>query len=178
MLKPELLRRAWPAGYLLRVGLQTEGGWMCTGSGADVSRYIHLESQITGYLKQGRFYVQGSPSFAVGGATDLLPLVDPAEVATWALLKVELARLAWPESSIFPNLTWTYWPEDGGVWDLDALGVVGEARALVRSFPDLGTSDPAEALVLALISVRKRENIPDASTSNLPDAPPLDPGPR
>ena len=169
MLNPDLLRRAWPHGYLLRVGLRTVGGWLCTRTGANVSRFIHSETQISGYLDSGRFYSHGNPSFLIGDATDLLPNVDPTDVATWALLKTELALAVWSQYSVFvyPDLTWTYWPEDGGVWDLDALGVVGEARALVRSFSDLNTKDPAEALVLALISLRKHEppqSIPNTSS--------------
>ena len=175
-LDPDLLRQAWPYGYLLRQGLKTFGGWMYVGGGADISHYLHIETHILGYLRQNRFYVSGSPSFLLGDQPDLLPLVDVQETASWAVLKAELARAAWPGQDLFlwPDLAWTYWDEDGGTWDLDALGSQGDTRTLVRSFSGIATKDPAEALVLALVQLRQHVRDPeleqvlqDASTPDL-----------
>ncbi len=109
---PELLRRAWPDGYLAMRGVATIGNWSCVyvGESRDeknepmpgkrhaIWRYFtgwELACSL-GEAPDWRYRPSnldaGVPAARVAEIDDLLPVVDPSETATWACLLRDLAE--------------------------------------------------------------------------------------
>ncbi len=135
----DLLRKAWPEGFLAMQGVSTVGGWI----------FVNI---CWANLGDGQSFTSRHDQAAVS-AGDLLPNVDPADTATWACLLRDLADAAGSSSL---NLVWmrkdrAHYPEGHRVmWILKNEREDGCIRCFY-----IDTDDPAEALVLARIQLRK-----------------------
>ena len=193
-IEKELLWEAWPEGYLAIQGVSTVGGWQYLGESPGGQRWfrnkpgLHL---LRAHKENGEY-----PAHWPGGwfatdlrvpekphkSGDLLPNVDPTDVATWACLLQDLAEaaglavvknLTWrtPGREMGP-MTWLLSGDDFAIGDgLAEFAVIasrafsadgGEAleravNAMVARMVDfdIDTDDPAEALILARIQLRK-----------------------
>jgi len=165
----DLLWKAWPRGYIAILGAGTVGGWLCrwVGMNGRVSHFFILETievDNDGY-KHPRFReVKVSPRGGKGPIEpvsgdvaavkrgDLLPKVDPSDVATWACLLADFAAAVWPGREALA-WTWQRWDSDG-VWALCAVRPKETDKGMTHVF-DIETDDAAEALVRARIQVRE-----------------------
>jgi len=155
MIDRRQLRKAWPDGYLDVRGVRTVGGWernavewIAPGEQAHehVARTYSTE-ELTEVIRKG----------------ELLPDVDPADTATWACCLEDLARAAHFVPSVLTSkgiVTGILWglgskersPQEDG-WKLAVLADGGEL--FDHTFYGIDTTDPARALVLARIQIRK-----------------------
>lgn len=163
-----LLRQAFPAGYFAGRGVFTLGRYQCEGR-TGLSRAF--STGCAPVKARADFGSTGipvnnvqAPIFAdVLAAGDLLPLPDPEDVATWACLLAELARRQGVVDRPYePNTgwAWTQGPNDGkrlpGEPPYWTLVVTSGQGWVSRNIHDLPQSDPAEALVAALIQGREQ----------------------
>ncbi len=137
----KLLWKAWPDGALAMLGVSTVAGWLWDGF-----RWRRCSKNAVGsYLRQG------TPEPGELRSGDLLPNVDPTDVATWACLLDDLARAsARLGSAERYDRTWSNTDEG---WRLfwqhrENSNITGTAFYLID------TDDAAEALVRARIQVR------------------------
>lgn len=176
-MKRDLLRRAWPKGYLAARGARTVGGWTCMGLVENEHKFwmradfwvapdmISLygrcrdDGEILGYGNASPLNV--SPWTTARKAGDLLPSVDPADRATWACLLADLAAAAGvPERPLqIPGL---YQYKDGWGLNVTWQGDKGPEQLGMMVLLPWGTyrfaadtDDPTLALVLARIQLRE-----------------------
>jgi hypothetical protein len=153
----DLLRRAY-GDFLAVPGLATVGGWRCV-QGPKAPLW-HKMTRDHGATLIGSV---GLDAFCVPG--DLLPLVDPADAGSWAILLRDLAVAAEPAwADVAVNLTWHASPMPPGgprwCWYLGHEEFRAESGRSAGDIMDpfiTDESDPARALVLARIAVRERE---------------------
>lgn len=153
----ELLWQAYPNGFLAMRGVSTLGGYL----------YWANEYWIT---DPGVLGTPGHSKAEMWGICDpatceplklghLLPDVDPRQVATWACAKSDLAVTAGVidrEDPGTPEVAFScasQFGEAGGNWYL--IDYQGARVGKACTFHGLNTEDPALALVLARISLRK-----------------------
>lgn len=143
----ELLRKAWPEGFLATKGVGTVGGWLFDGH-----RWLKISANTEGaYLR----HTQPMPGEVRSG--DLLPRVDPSDIATWACLKADLA------SASLSGMNVSLDPSTGLTWDNMGINPLREGvyKWVLRD----GTRNPAQhfylptedqglALVLGRIQLR------------------------
>jgi len=195
MIDRELLRKAYPNGLLAMRGVRTVRGWTCLfvapnscGGDNQVVGFCHTgeECRLTCW-PDGRVLPCSSERHGQSvhlsflekmlHEGDLLPDVDPEDVATWACCLADLATACLvdkdPPTNVHPHRHWvrgwhpamvplipTPRPEVGadwtGGWVLDiAWGTTG---IVTTSFPfTLNADDPAIALVLARVQLREKE---------------------
>ena len=154
---PYLLRQAYPLGYLPMRGVLTVGGWVCVATtDAGTSRWYDYASQqtVTHYSSVG--WDNGAPH----AAGDLLPLVDPADTATWACLLADLAEAAFGEPGA-DSLRIRRDTSDGDRWMLVGASApgpkTGNRMGLSIVVGIVPTLEPALALVRMRIVFRLRE---------------------
>jgi hypothetical protein len=180
-----LLRQAWPAGFLAIRGVATVGGWTVLGVEAETEtavgtvvfsaprrkagwpvNAIAFAGVNEGHLLFGQPQAWDDPEdralqLALHRALengDLLPNVDPEDVATWACLLRDLAEVLGIDAPT--NLIlYQYW----GSWWLSKRifgprGTKG-VYSLLAPVAASDTDDPALALVLAMIEVRKVRDV-------------------
>lgn len=150
----ELLRKAWPEGYLAARGVTTIGGWhiyktwdrvMVGEVGCGWTQPDEIDD-LCECKSKGAF----DRAFDAG---DLLPSVDPEDAATWACLLKDLAMACFndknPLGSLEPlhGLTWVQTGQKS--WEL------GDGRGVASKHFSIETDDPGEALVFALIELRE-----------------------
>lgn len=148
-----LLRAAYPEGYVSRHGIMTLSGLTMAGK-----EDAHIDSEMAFYSAIGPFR---SDEQVDGDSLDaLLPMPDPADVATWACLLDDLANTRFG----------TQGPRDADGNEIPCLGraliqwvrdITTLGWALVQVYPTkiredflpgtYGIADPAEALVRAKI---------------------------
>jgi hypothetical protein len=146
----ELLRRAWPDGYLAMRGVLTVGGWTCCG--------VAPPDDGDGEERVAWWHAHGGKRPALRMAEgDLLPAVDPADTATWACLLRDLADAVWPgEAAPVDRIALR---GSGSIWRVVASfagarpGVLHGAEAHFGIEP---TDDPALALVRIRAALRER----------------------
>lgn len=163
MIDRELLWRAYPEGYLARRGVSTVGGWQCVAELRDVERRMDYAF----WLKDDLVSLYGLselPAFSPVGygaasplnmtpittalkAGDLLPNVDPADVATWACLKADLVRAA----KLNDEGELTFSGRDG-MWALSTINRYSGGRTITFV---IDTDDPTLALVRARIQLQE-----------------------
>jgi len=94
----EKLWRAFPEGHFPHQGLYTVTGWTCIGvlAGGRASWFRHLRNnrRICVGLRGLGGHLGDLGDRGELAAGDLLPAVAPDEIATWAILQRELARLS------------------------------------------------------------------------------------
>lgn len=165
----DLLQRAWPAGWLPVRGALTVSGWQFTSNCVIFTEYgshkhdaeplsrriIHHESERH----------QDIEAWRVAG--DLLPVVDRNDVATWACVLADLAKLIGLKGTHFmlyaPDNYGERWELMPDSWSGVELPVLyGDAthwkgvRELYPAFDHM-TDSPELAVVLAIIVLRERE---------------------
>jgi len=91
----DLLWRAWPDGYLPMRGVSTVGGWVCMGAkpAHALATFRTRNGPLEVLAPSTRTALSGdtdSVSLGIIRAGALLPLVDPADIATWACLVHDL----------------------------------------------------------------------------------------
>jgi len=159
VIEKKLLWKAWPCGYLARGGLETVGGWSCLcpenpvlwSLGVDEPAFHVWNGTIYHPFRCEKRWAKERIKFG-----DLLPNVDPKDVATWACCLADLAQaLDWPH---YQNVGW--WKLRAGWWHLHGSCCdetrQEEGKFHSKSFRDLPeTEDPALALVLARIQIRE-----------------------
>jgi len=176
----DLLWKAWPQGYLAMRGVHTVGGW----------EVIEIDDVLTFHKNQNDFsgsgYTVGVPwekgrkltefgEYLQEGPQkegDLLPDVDPSDVATWACLLAEFAQavgeiadlydpsalaIAANEHIVGYSLRFVNSGDPGvRTWQLSAYT---EGRELPLFTYTCDTDDPALALVEGRIQVRAVLNV-------------------
>lgn len=157
MLARDVLRRAWPTGFLPIRGVRTVTNWTCCAakSGDPKSIWINM-SGVRVVLLAPSGHIEGSrpederPIVNVN-AGDMLPDVNPTDPATWAAC---LADLVWAKDTSSDPLALFYRAEgtDGRWWEL--LTKLRGERTLRSYRYDFQTEDPAQALALARARVR------------------------
>lgn len=169
----ELLWRAYPDGFLAGDGVGTVGGWRCvevapfgsvwSGRQVDGYRYAILGGDVTkdpdGMYERRSDWRLGMDTFrAAIDLGDLLPNVDPADTATWACVKQDLANaLGWPFDG---DLTWRF---DFEVAHVANPGTYWSLRGATRKFffeQALGpySMDCATAFVMARARLHEDPN--------------------
>jgi hypothetical protein len=186
MIDRELLRKAYPNGFLAMRGVQTVCGWTCLFADTNPYGGDHVavgfhhtgeECRLTCW-PDGRVLPcsserHGHPlplsnlerRLCEG---DLLPDVDPEDVATWACCLADLAEaldLVNPSLPKYDFVTGHAWRSnawehdfhgDKFRWWIDVHTSAGHAWS--HRFDELETTrDPALALVLARIQLREKE---------------------
>jgi len=156
MVEKDLLRRAWPDGFLPMRGVGTLGGWIFSSYCCIFSEYGFHQRQISPRTSVV-VHAPGANNHIVQewiDEGDLLPVVDPvADPATWACLLHDLALAIFKVSGVKPDLApggllWR--PHRGDRWILEEPnGTVGHVMIGER------TEDPARALVLARIQLQE-----------------------
>ena len=139
----ELLRRAWPDGFLAMRGVGTVGGYDCIPD-RDGGLHWFPRSGVP-HMPAGNWYSEDGTHPRIKDG-DLLPNVDPTDIPTWAGVLADLATAVgqgprWPR-----GLTWVMAKP---YWRLMFFDRVG------HTFYDIDTNDPAEALVRARIQIRE-----------------------
>ncbi len=144
---PDLLRRAWPDGFLAMCGVSTTRGWLYDG--------FRWRKKSTS--AQGAYLRQTAPEPGEIRSGDLLPNVDPADTATWASLLRDLAEAAGRGS----EKSLAFARSEKGLWGLyrvfDIYGD-GVAADWIQLFSGVDTENPTEALVRARIQLREAED--------------------
>jgi len=154
-IEKELLWKAWPEGYLAIRGVGTIAGWQCVKTDRTFTIYGHREAEAEIVFRDGMTSLHSSQAVERG---DLLPNVDPTDIATWACLLQDLAQ-ARGLSDCF-GLTWrrmtsTRWEVSG----YERRGAVFSCQSVEFN---TDTYDPAEALVRARIQLRERNHADNA----------------
>jgi len=164
---PFLLHKAYPRGFLAMRGVLTVGGWTSLGK-ADTplvkvpgTMWWHPDpNRRCGALWEG--WPQGSHKEVVAAlaAGDLLPLVDPAETATWACLLADLAEAAFGEPGT-DGLRIRPSSGNGDRWTIMGSSApapkTGNRMGLSVVMGIVPTLDPALALVRMRIVFRENE---------------------
>jgi hypothetical protein len=159
----DLLRAAWPDGYLPMRGVRTVEGWTCV-RGGDGSLWLAPEEHEARRLGPWPIYgfVGGKPCHDLGdahAAGDLLPAVDPADPATWACLLHDLADATWPTRNA--KCRSDVWLRQGtrGGWVVCAAFLTEEMYVFTLQEPVEiePTDDPAFALVRIRACLRERD---------------------
>lgn len=133
----DLLWKAWPDGFLVMRGVQSVGGYECVQDGVFIDNH-GISAEVKGVDPE---------------SGDLLPNVDPADVATWACLLQDLGEALYRGNDVDPEiapggLLWR--PHRGDRWILEDInGNIGHLNVGQE------TDDPALALVLARIQLRE-----------------------
>ena len=164
----DLLRRAWPNGYLAMRGVSTVGHELFRGSMKHSDDPILLGIRFCEAIADSYRYGEqsGSPDDEVmlhlWVAGELLPNVDPADAATWACLEMDLAL------AIQETAPACYEVEPGNDLSFFCYGPMPQDPARHRYHLTrrdgwiyefrLPTTDLATALVLARIELRERED--------------------
>jgi len=192
MIDRDPLKKAWPQGYLAVRGVSTIGGWQCVDSDPGAPRWLATggprsaldrdwpTGEHTLFPKNMKDHQSAALAYA-HKAGDLLPNVDPQDLATWACLLQDLAE-AWNRTdpqdhknvprtlSLQGGLVW--YPLEPICWVLTdgrtSAGFGRDATACeylahftsVQVEAGIDTDDPAEALVLARILLREDEETP------------------
>lgn len=148
----DLLRRAFPAGFLAVPGLATVGGWRCAGIGVHVGEPVwftetpqerRLCSHLSGVI---------DVNIAEG---DMLPLVDPADAGSWTIVIRDLAVACGLDVKGATGFAW-WWT--GRTWALTVTRENGPVEWHSRDDDEIADEDnPALALTLARIAVRERD---------------------
>ena len=171
----DLLRRAWPDGYLAVKGASTRLNWICVhaGMGIDFLQWVSGGGQIR-FDGSTWWYCGHKDWTGPRDRGDLLPNVTTSDTATWAAVKADLAAaLEWPPDG---ELTWrrvssSQWILTRHMRHLQhtlaafgaalVKGDVETASALndqeLHATFDIDADDPALALVLARIHVREEK---------------------
>lgn len=160
----ELLWRAWPEGHLAMRGVQTLGHWQCrwAAMGGRFGEFIRAEGNLvpseTGLGPIRRIIVNSHEATrddqGEHARGDLLPLVDPADIATWSCLLQDLgSALGLPRA-----LGYRWFGGPGTGWELHAFTRDEVHRHDGAPFIDIDTDDPALALVLARIQLREKSH--------------------
>lgn len=151
----DLLKRAWPKGYLPIRGLLTRKGWQCVNADDSIRFKYAYGTLVVGWKANDPPYETYSMSdwgrhenWKAIQRGEFLPNVDPNDVATWACLLQDLAQAlpAPPESNC--GLYWEHW-EDDHVW------ILGGPNDFRYAF-DIQADDPGKALVLAKIQLNEK----------------------
>ena len=169
-----LLRQAFPDGYLSVRGVSTLGGWMSLGSSGDIEGVRRDDEELFlnvplaamyGYRESNGFVASygaadpwsGKPFTQARERGDLLP--NPEDPATWTLLKRELASCLASPTSNFGTATEHVWDGVGCRWTLTAVGAsTGRACAQVFTIrQDFQVGHPRSALLRALIQCREKK---------------------
>jgi hypothetical protein len=145
-----LLHAAFPHGYLPAKGHTTLGGYVCVyGDGDSQAKYIDPSRVQRGGFNvndpiHARWFLDDKPDA-------LLPDPDPTDVATWALLKAELARRGPFTGEVAISTDYDLDPTRALIWRKDAYyWQLMDWRGTSHWYDDIKTHDPAEALVRAL----------------------------
>lgn len=144
----KLLWKAWPAGFLAMRGASTVGGWVCIRTPTDC-RYANPQNwhffapfpvfRAGQHEASSTRRLEGDEAMdGIRRQGDLLPVVDPSDVATWACLLLDLALAMFRAEEAEPDLV------PGGLVKNIGHANLGEA-----------VGDPAMALVLARIQLRE-----------------------
>lgn len=168
----DLLRRAWPDGFLSARGVRTIGGWTCLGRVLSADKFwkqadfwsapdmtslygrVCSNGEIVGYGSASPFNV--TPWVDARRTGDLLPRVDPEDVATWACLLDDLARAAdLPTEGRRVAFEKTAGCRRLKSWVVHSasFGVPRDTRSMPLGMEDI--FDPAEALVRARVRLRE-----------------------
>lgn len=168
MIDRELLKRAWPEGYLMMRGVKTIGGWTLRavieetdistglmvwdlpsrerGEGNSSQTLFPCEPALISFHEGQRLEPERNKGDLAAALTetrwmtaleagDLLPNVDPSDVATWACLLHELADVADIEGRV--NLTWRRigkemsMPQSGWILASDPFDMTASLRQLL-----------------------------------------------
>lgn len=150
MIDRELLWKAFPEGYLAVRGVSTLNGSTCVWDTkhGKFAFLRHADKASTARVTETRRKAGG-----------LLPNVDPDDVAAWACVKHALGQLLYPKAGQLCQIAWTRrsaeWPPGQGYqWRLTVHTVWPDGYPTTKVF-QLGTDEPAEALVLAIIQARE-----------------------
>lgn len=157
----ELLWLAWPKGYVALRGVSTVGGWQ-TYRVWDKTSPEEINCgwmRPFGILDLCECKRQGFITRALASG-NLLPNVDPADTATWACLKKDLALAAGaPDGATEIGWRWTNMGLEGAwVWCL-SWQESGSARASQMVQFDINTTNSADALVLARIKLGEKSDV-------------------
>ena len=156
-----LLQKAYPLGYLPMRGVLTVGGWACHSTPTPMlSRWSPAFEHGDEKLLSLRVGLEREND---GGATargELLPLVDPADTATWACLLADLAEAAFGEPGT-DGLRIRPSSANGDRWTIMGSSApapkTGNRLGLSLLIGIVPTLDPALALVRMRIVFRENE---------------------
>jgi hypothetical protein len=147
----DLLWKAWPDGYLAMRGVGTVGGYQFC---ADKYGTVRCLPRAEDKTLPNRWAADGSITYeAARKRGDLLPNVDPDDVATWGCLLHDLGVALYRGNGVDPDiapggLLWR--PHRGDRWILEDIeGNIGHMNVGQE------TDDPGLALVLARIQLRE-----------------------
>lgn len=141
----DLLRRAWPDGFLPVCGVRTRSGYQFISP----SRVVHTNNAHEGG------HLAHLDVLARRG--DLLPSVDPADTATWACLLLDLATAAKVEPLENLCLSWQRANATEWQWVIDSRRARRNVNHVEYGFStSITTENPALALVLARIELREK----------------------
>ena len=173
-----LLRQAWPAGFVPMRGVRTVDGWtvldMEPATESSVGGIVFVAPRLgKGWpvnalalagVHEGHLLIEPAKCDPEDQALqlalhlayengDLLPNVDPEDTATWACLLRDLAEAA----GMYPSAANLIWYQYWGSWWLASRIFGGLGTKDVQRLVTTDTNDPALALVLARIQLRKTE---------------------
>ncbi len=179
----DLLRKAWPDGYLGMRGVRTVGNWQCVWEDPPFEleggfswlgsltflppsrRHSHPINGLASLVRGKRAWTDDEFTWldlatsktverldAAHEAGNLLPNVDPEDVATWACLLSDLAQALVGEDDVL-DVAWRR--ATSAHWR--AAVTLGAGHRVLNYPFDIDTDDPALALVLARIQMRERE---------------------
>lgn len=174
------LWRAFPQGYLPRLGVRTVAGWVCTEVEGDLSIWTppvevrqdwRLGSRRgVASLSLSPEILQATEGFRVAKTLvetgDFLPRVDPQDVATFSCCLAELYRRKCGQEQGVDQYTGCstllWWGdfsfEDRALWHLSSMEDDGACGVDLthHEIVCLGKTDPASALIAALSMCAER----------------------
>ena len=169
----KLLWKAWPDGYLAIRGVSTLNEYICVQPAGPVRLplWCHWENWDI-ILRRDSWFTgreESESAEALVKAGDLLPNVDPTDVATWACLLADLAEALGQGRSEdgwegYGVMKWSlsYHSEARRVGNIVINGNQTARTTLTVNGEDIVlegvcTGDPALALVLARIKIREEK---------------------
>lgn len=160
----DLLKRAWPKGYLPIRGVMTRKGWQCVDADKIICFKFAYRTLIVSWKANDPPYETYSMSdwgrhenWKAIQRGEFLPNVDPNDVATWACLLQDLVAASEPHQTLTGvQATWEPrpWPHEGSSWGIYWKSYEGSSGATYFNFDDI-VDDPGKALVLAKIQLNE-----------------------
>ncbi len=160
MVDRDLLRKAYPSGWLATEGILSVGGWRCLGAGNEDGSVWSTGADAPSFDITARGYVSWAFRIDLAevrrliAAGYLLPRIDPAETATWACVKADLAKALWGGRE---PIEVTFGRTRHGEWELSLHANPADMHMIdFDHIFRVDTDDPALALVLARIQLREQ----------------------